>query len=51
MAQYTYVGRPFFSQKSARNLDFSSSFLQKVLTPELELTSVFWGEEILGLGN
>ena len=28
-----------YSQKSSANLDFLSSFLQKVITPELKLTS------------
>ena len=33
------LDRPLYSQKSSANLDFLSSFLQKVITPELKLTS------------
>ena len=33
------AGRSFYSQKSAGNFDFPSSFLRKMLTPELKLTS------------
>ena len=33
------INRPLYSKKSTENLDFSSSFLKKVLTSELKLTS------------